>query len=288
MNFPTNLPQWSLVLFVCLVLVGIAETTVAVPSWEIIYPFIKIRLSFLTSFFSAAEQFASATAIVSAILVVWIHRPDLRRTIAPLLVALVIATSLTTTIKFAAGRARPNYGIRMEPEQAAKVADFLKTHDNPVLKPVPGDYWLWFSKDRPGLEPFRILAGDLDTKRLRPFGEYDSFPSGHATSVMVLATFLALLFPRSRIVWYILGIGCAWARVRFRRHHPADIIVGGAIGWFTVYLVFSWVWPFRLGERILQLRAPISRVDEPHPVPQDSPCHQGSGTTSSAPNHDDS
>lgn len=265
MTFPIKLPRWTIIVFLALLAIGIAEAMVAVPSWYIVYPFIKDRLNFLSSFFAATEQFASSTAIICAIVIVWIHRPDLRRTIVPFLISLLLATIVNTGIKFAAGRARPKYGVLMGDSQKREISDYLKDHDNPVLKPESGDYWMWFSKDRPGLEPFRFFSGEFDGEKLHPFGEYDSFPSGHATSVMVLATFLAILFPRSRIVWYILGIGCAFARVRFRRHHPADVIVGGAMGWFAVYLIFSWNWPFRLGERIVAWidgRKRVSRLEE--------------------------
>ena len=251
MEFPVPLSRRSIATFLLLVAAGIAEVFVAVPSWNIIYPFIRTHLAFLDSFFAASEQFASGTAIFAAVLVVCIQKPELRRTVGAFLVAMLIATTVSTTIKYAAGRARPNYGVRMGTDEAALVRDYLKDHDNPVLKPVRGDYWLWFSKDRPGLEPFRFLHGEFNARKLQPFGEYDSFPSGHAVSVMVLAAYLAILFPESRIVWYLVAVGCALARIRFRRHHPADVIVGSAIGWFSVCLAFSWYWPFRIADRVL-------------------------------------
>lgn len=251
MKFPYPIRPWALPLFLCLVVLGVCEAAVAVPSWNIIYPFIKDRLGALTSFFAASEQFASWIVCVGTLVVIWIHRPDLRRCVVPFLVAITLATVTTDTIKTVAGRARPEYGVRMSDEHATAIVGYLADHRNPVLKPVPGDYWLWFSEDRPGPNLLHLFAGHFTSKDWNLFGEYDSFPSGHATSAMVLAAFLALLFPQSRVLWYFLAVGCALSRIRFRRHYPADVIVGSAIGWYSVQLVFAWYWPFRLSDRLL-------------------------------------
>lgn len=264
MRFPLAMARWRVAVFVGLLAVAAAEISVAQASWNIVYRVLTRQLDFLSSYLAATQQFAHWGYIVAALAMIWIYRPDLRRTFVAFVVALALANLATTTIKEVAGRARPPYGVMMENEEAAEIRGYLLEHDNPVLKPVRGDYWLWFSEDRPGLEPFRVLTGEFGARKLQPFGQYDSFPSGHATGAFVFATFLALLFPRSRVVWYLLAAGCAIARIRFRRHLPGDVIVGSAIGWFTVYWVFSWAWPFRLGEKLLGMGGAPEPKGEPH------------------------
>lgn len=79
-------------------------------------------------------------------------------------------------------------------------------------------------------------------KRERPDGSPQSFPSGHATAAASFSTLAAknigtMQLPRSVEIasdsgLVLLTAGTAWARVEAKRHFPADILAGMAIGHF--------------------------------------------------------
>jgi len=85
-----------------------------------------------------------------------------------------------------------------------------------------------------------ILQPALD--RGRPDGTPQSFPSGHATAAASFSTLAAkngagLQLSAPTKFMYDSGLvlitaGTAWARVEAKRHYPADILAGMAIGHF--------------------------------------------------------
>jgi PAP2 superfamily len=119
------------------------------------------------------------------------------------------------------------------------------------------------------LAPSRVLAGDWVTDKMkgfivggaaiglaegtvgilqpalnrkRPDGSSQSFPSGHATATASFSTLAAknigtMQISRSAEIaadsgLVLLTAGTAWARVEAKRHYPADILAGMAIGHF--------------------------------------------------------
>ncbi len=66
---------------------------------------------------------------------------------------------------------------------------------------------------------------------------YVSFPSGHACTAAVLATLLALWFPRYRIVAYAGLALIAVSRVFVQAHYPSDVLVGFTIGTVTTLIL---------------------------------------------------
>jgi membrane-associated phospholipid phosphatase len=78
--------------------------------------------------------------------------------------------------------------------------------------------------------------------RERPNGSPQSFPSGHATAAASFSTLAAknigtMQLARSAEIaadsgLVLLTAGTAWARVEAKRHYPADILAGMAIGHF--------------------------------------------------------
>jgi membrane-associated phospholipid phosphatase len=60
--------------------------------------------------------------------------------------------------------------------------------------------------------------------------EFDSFPSGHATSVFAVATALASWYPALRWPLYALASAIALGRVYLERHYLSDVIAGALIG----------------------------------------------------------
>lgn len=70
-------------------------------------------------------------------------------------------------------------------------------------------------------------------------GDYSwaSFPSGHATTAMALGLSLALLFPRLRWMFLVLGFWIAVSRLFTGAHYPSDVLAGGLLGALTAWLI---------------------------------------------------
>jgi undecaprenyl-diphosphatase len=79
--------------------------------------------------------------------------------------------------------------------------------------------------------PRPVAAGTL----LAP--EFDSFPSGHATSVFAVATALASFYPALRWPLYVLAGAIALGRVYLTRHYLSDVLAGAFIGLVIASLV---------------------------------------------------
>jgi len=71
---------------------------------------------------------------------------------------------------------------------------------------------------------------------------FESFPSGHSTTVGAIFMAVALLFPRSRIYMLVAALWLGFSRVIVDAHYPSDVIAGLSFGaWFSVLMavVFS-------------------------------------------------
>ena len=88
-----------------------------------------------------------------------------------------------------------------------------------------------------------VLLLKAESDRTRPDHSDDlSFPSGHASSAAVYTTLAARnvgslpvsagLQTGMRIACGTTAVACAWARVEGRKHYPADVLVGLALGHF--------------------------------------------------------
>jgi membrane-associated phospholipid phosphatase len=69
--------------------------------------------------------------------------------------------------------------------------------------------------------------------------DYNSFPSGHTQVIFCLATFIALLFPRTKIPVYALAFTIAFTRVLVLKHFPSDVLGGIFLGTYGSYLSMS-------------------------------------------------
>lgn len=66
---------------------------------------------------------------------------------------------------------------------------------------------------------------------------FESFPSGHATTIGAFFAALSLLFPRYRIVFLACALWLGMTRVMVRAHYPSDVIAGLALGgWFSLMI----------------------------------------------------
>lgn len=67
--------------------------------------------------------------------------------------------------------------------------------------------------------------------------DFESFPSGHATTAGALSMALALLFPSQRRTFLIIGFVIALARIFVAAHYPSDVVVGFGWGmWFAFFM----------------------------------------------------
>ena len=68
-----------------------------------------------------------------------------------------------------------------------------------------------------------------------------SFPSGHAAFSFMMATLLALWFPRYRIIFFIVAGFVGWTRIYLGLHYPTDVIAGVLLGYGITKLFLHWV-----------------------------------------------
>ena len=61
-------------------------------------------------------------------------------------------------------------------------------------------------------------------------GRKGSFPSGHSTNTMAVATLGALQNPAQAAAWYMPAVGISLSRIALRRHHVRDVVVGSILG----------------------------------------------------------
>lgn len=111
----------------------------------------------------------------------------------------------------------------------------------PVLA-VGGIFQLLFKMMIGRPRPKEILWNGLDPYASQPFSldsSFWSFPSGHATSTFLLATWLGLVFPRLR--WPLWAVAAVLAASRFLAvtpHYMADVVAGTVLG--TSVAVICW------------------------------------------------
>ena len=88
-----------------------------------------------------------------------------------------------------------------------------------------------------------------------------SMPSSHTMAAAVLATWIAMVFPRLRWIGFVLVVIVGISRIRFGNHWPSDVLVGAAIG----ILVGSIVIGRLLGTRLLDVlwRTLVDRTASP-------------------------
>ncbi|RCW25802.1 undecaprenyl-diphosphatase [Ciceribacter lividus] len=69
---------------------------------------------------------------------------------------------------------------------------------------------------------------------------FESFPSGHATTIGALFMALALLLPRYRVVLAMLAVWLGMTRVMVGAHYPSDVTAGLAFGaWFSLFIAIA-------------------------------------------------
>lgn len=91
-------------------------------------------------------------------------------------------------------------------------------------------------------------TGPLDFNLFAFDPDYASFPSGHATNIFALATVLAMLWPKGRVILYTVAVWIAASRVLIGQHYFTDAVAGALLGTAFPYLVRErfaarrWLW----------------------------------------------
>ena len=67
--------------------------------------------------------------------------------------------------------------------------------------------------------------------------DHAAFPSGHATNIFALATALAILWPKGKVLVYTLAVWIAASRVLIEQHYFTDAVCGALLGTAFPYLV---------------------------------------------------
>jgi len=80
--------------------------------------------------------------------------------------------------------------------------------------------------DAEGAFHFKSFSGHL----------YESFPSGHATTDGAMAMAMAVLFPRYRVAFFLVGGFLALTRIMVGAHYLSDVIAGYSFGLWYAYM----------------------------------------------------
>ena len=82
-------------------------------------------------------------------------------------------------------------------------------------------------------------------------GEYQSFPSGHASAAATLALLLGIYFPKARWVFYFYAVCIGLDRIVHNRHYTSDVLAGFVTGALCVYFCVR-----KLGSAYYRLELP--------------------------------
>ena len=69
---------------------------------------------------------------------------------------------------------------------------------------------------------------------------WNSFPSGHATTMGALAAAVAVLFPRARVPAAVLAAVIASSRIVVNAHYLSDVVMGFTWGACAVMILTAW------------------------------------------------
>ncbi|MCX7978865.1 MAG: phosphatase PAP2 family protein, partial [Bdellovibrionaceae bacterium] len=70
--------------------------------------------------------------------------------------------------------------------------------------------------------------------------DFQSFPSGHSQTLMVVATMASILWPQGRLLFFTLGVALAFTRVMSTSHFISDVVIGCAIGYLgTLWCIYK-------------------------------------------------
>ncbi len=94
-----------------------------------------------------------------------------------------------------------------------------------------------FGRARPYIEapghPFTFIGANLDSN-------YESLPSGHATTAASVAVAIGALFPSARWIMWLYVLIIMFSRIVLMSHHVSDVLAGALVGTLFAALVRRW------------------------------------------------
>jgi undecaprenyl-diphosphatase len=96
------------------------------------------------------------------------------------------------------------------------------------------------------------LFDDGGSLHFQPFTaahDFNSFPSGHSTTMGAVAMVLMLWFPKARIPLFLLCAFVAATRIAARAHYASDVVAGFALGSLYALFLARWLARRRLAFR---------------------------------------
>lgn len=98
----------------------------------------------------------------------------------------------------------------------------------------------------------KFVAGRLRPKMLFESGlygfdlfrigyEFNSFPSGHATTAFAIAVTCSFIFPKYRILFFLFAVTVAFSRLVLNAHYLSDVIAGACLGTATSILMEHYI-----------------------------------------------
>jgi membrane-associated phospholipid phosphatase len=85
-----------------------------------------------------------------------------------------------------------------------------------------------------GLYGFVPFAFNLD---------FNSFPSGHSLTIMIVATIASCVWPVLWPLWYVIAIALAGTRALLTAHFLSDVLIGAGIGLLSVRAALMLLFP---------------------------------------------
>jgi undecaprenyl-diphosphatase len=71
--------------------------------------------------------------------------------------------------------------------------------------------------------------------------DFNSFPSGHSTTMGAVAMVLMLWFPKARVPVFLLCAFLAVTRIAARAHYPSDVVAGFSLGLLYALFLARWL-----------------------------------------------
>jgi membrane-associated phospholipid phosphatase len=68
---------------------------------------------------------------------------------------------------------------------------------------------------------------------------FNSFPSGHATTIASVATAFWFFFPKWRVLWILIAALVGASRILSQAHYLSDVIIGYWLGWLVTYCMYQ-------------------------------------------------
>lgn len=157
------------------------------------------------------QQFGGLSSCVIVGLVIWLTMPRARASLRWLVIAWLATGGVVQVLKMFIGRPRPKFEdpeTLLGPFGAYPIGQGEGIwHAWQVWGPISSDLW--------------------------------SMPSSHTSAAVVLATYLAWVQPRLRVMAMFLAGLVACARILFGAHWASDVVVGAMVGVAVTGLVLS-------------------------------------------------